>query len=88
MASLSVTIYFAGVMIGGVIFGMISDRFGRRKVLLFTMYAHIIVGVAVSFIPSYAWFVSLRFILGFLMQVSSLLPFEVLIQISCTATTQ
>ena len=63
------TIYFAGVMIGGVIFGMISDRFGRRKVLLFTMYAHIIFGIAVAFIPNYTGFVTLRFIIGFLMQV-------------------
>ncbi|XP_065051213.1 organic cation transporter protein-like isoform X1 [Rhopilema esculentum] len=68
MGSLAVTIYFAGVMIGGVIFGMISDRFGRRRVLLFTMYAHIIFGVAVAFIPNYTGFVTLRFIIGFLMQ--------------------
>ena len=64
------TIYFSGVMIGGIIFGMISDKYGRKKVLLFTMYAHILVGVAVSFIPNYAGFVILRFIIGFLMQVS------------------
>ena len=56
-------------MIGGVIFGMISDRFGRKKVLLFTLYSHIMVAVAVAFIPNYTGFVILRFIIGFLMQV-------------------
>ena len=64
------TIYFCGVMIGGVVFGMISDRFGRRPVLLFTMYAHILLGVVIAFIPNYIGFVVLRFIVGFLMQVS------------------
>jgi len=68
LGNLAVTIYFSGVMIGGIIFGMISDKYGRKKVLLFTMYAHILVGVAVSFIPNYAGFVILRFIIGFLMQ--------------------
>ena len=59
-------------MIGGVIFGMISDRYGRKKVLLFTMYAHIAVAVAVAFIPNYTGFVILRFVVGFLMQVTFL----------------
>ena len=64
------TIYFCGVMIGGVVFGIISDKYGRKKVLLFTMYAHIMVAVAVAFIPNYIGFVILRFVIGFLMQVS------------------
>ena len=56
-------------MVGGILFGTISDKFGRRPVMLGTLYTHVIVGFCIAFIPNYAGFVALRFLLGMLMQV-------------------
>ena len=69
LSSLATTIYFCGVMIGGLIFGSLSDRWGRKPFMLFTLYSQILVGVALAFANSYPLFVLLRFILGILMQV-------------------
>lgn len=66
--SAATTIYFAGVMIGGAIFGQLADKFGRKPVLLVCLYGHILLGVGVHFASSYDAFVAIRFFLGFLVQ--------------------
>ena len=57
-------------MVGGLIFGSLSDRWGRKPFILLTMYLHIIVGTALAFVHNYTLFVLLRFAQGILMQVS------------------
>ena len=69
LSSLATTIYFSGVMVGGVIFGTLSDLWGRKPFMLFTLYTHIFVGVGIAFADSYIVFVLLRFVQGALMQV-------------------
>jgi len=56
-------------MVGGVLFGHLADRFGRKPVMLMTLLLPIAVGVATSFAPYYSVFVALRFVQGVLMQV-------------------
>lgn len=68
--SLATTIYFVGVMLGGLVFGTLSDKFGRRPILLFTMFTPSLIGIMVFFIKNYIAFIILRFVLGFLLQVS------------------
>ncbi len=68
-ASLATTIYFCGVMVGGLVFGTLSDKFGRRPVLLFCLYSPCILGVLLFLIKNYIAFVILRFILGLVLQV-------------------
>ena len=68
-ASLATTIYFAGVMLGGLVFGDLADRLGRLPVLLLTIYTSVAVGVATAFSVDYIMFVVLRFVQGVLMQV-------------------
>ncbi|KAL4223163.1 hypothetical protein ACF0H5_016635 [Mactra antiquata] len=68
LSSLATTIYFCGVMVGGVVFGHLADKLGRKPIMLITLYMPIIVGVATSFVPWYSGFVALRFIQGILMQ--------------------
>ena len=77
LVGVSTTVYFGGVMLGGLIFGALSDRFGRKPFMLLTLYTHILVGVGIAFANSYILFVILRFIQGVLMQVcmSSILKF-------------
>ena len=70
LSSLATTIYFCGVMVGGVLFGHLADKFGRKPVMLTCIYMPVIVGVATAFSPWYSIFVGLRFIQGILMQVN------------------
>ncbi|XP_028415937.1 organic cation transporter protein-like [Dendronephthya gigantea] len=67
-SSLATTIYFCGVLVGGLLFGALSDKFGRRPVLLFCVYSPIILGIMISFIRDYIAFVILRFFLGVVLQ--------------------
>ena len=69
LSSLATTIYFCGVMLGGLLFGTLSDHWGRKPFTLGTLYMHIVVGVFIAFSNSYVMFVLLRFLQGILMQV-------------------
>jgi MFS family permease len=62
--------YFVGVLLGSLVFGTLSDKFGRRPVFLFTMFSPFVLGLLLFFIKNYVAFVVLRFFLGFVLQVS------------------
>ncbi|XP_040579995.1 solute carrier family 22 member 7 isoform X2 [Lepeophtheirus salmonis] len=62
------TIYFTGVMIGGVIFGYLSDRFGRKSVMLLCLYTQCLIGIALHFVRRLVIFMGLRFIQGVFIQ--------------------
>lgn len=68
MLSLATSMYFAGVMIGGLVMGSLADVVGRKKVLLTCLVAPIPLGVAVYFNPYYEGFVALRFCIGIFVQ--------------------
>ncbi|KAH9523281.1 hypothetical protein Btru_066285 [Bulinus truncatus] len=69
LANLATTIYFAGVMVGGLLFGDLADRFGRLPIMLFTLYSSVVLGVIIAFSVNYVMFVVLRFVDGVLMQL-------------------
>ncbi|RUS91567.1 hypothetical protein EGW08_000682 [Elysia chlorotica] len=62
---LSTTIYMIGSMMGALLITPLSDKFGRRLVLLVCLVSQAIVGTCVAFSPTYAIFTILRFIVGF-----------------------
>ncbi|GFR96367.1 solute carrier family 22 member 4 [Elysia marginata] len=55
-------------MLGGLVFGDLADRFGRRLSMAFTMYATLVVSFVSAFSVNYTMFVCLRFLLGVLQQ--------------------
>ncbi|XP_068445520.1 solute carrier family 22 member 7-like [Clinocottus analis] len=59
------TIFFVGVMFGAVTFGSLSDRFGRRIMLLVSNVSGMLMAVASAFSTSYVMFAVLRFCTGF-----------------------
>uniref|UniRef100_A0A3B3BTC8 Major facilitator superfamily (MFS) profile domain-containing protein n=1 Tax=Oryzias melastigma TaxID=30732 RepID=A0A3B3BTC8_ORYME len=59
------TIFFVGVMFGAVFFGSLSDRFGRRIMLLVSYISALIFAVASAFSTTYVMFAVLRFFTGF-----------------------
>uniref|UniRef100_T1IXG4 Major facilitator superfamily (MFS) profile domain-containing protein n=1 Tax=Strigamia maritima TaxID=126957 RepID=T1IXG4_STRMM len=66
--TIAATIFFGGVMIGGLIFGTLADKFGRKPVVLATLYGQAILGVIIAFSPNFIVFVILKFIQGALLQ--------------------
>ncbi|XP_034253034.1 organic cation transporter protein-like isoform X2 [Thrips palmi] len=58
--------FLAGVALGGLVSGMISDKFGRKKTLLSSLIAQIMVGTIIAFNPWFEAHCVLRFFLGFI----------------------
>uniref|UniRef100_A0A3B5BJX5 Solute carrier family 22 member 7-like n=1 Tax=Stegastes partitus TaxID=144197 RepID=A0A3B5BJX5_9TELE len=59
------TIFFVGVMFGAMAFGSLSDRYGRRIMLLVSYVSGMLFAVASAFSTSYVMFAVLRFFTGF-----------------------
>ncbi|KAL0276171.1 UNVERIFIED_CONTAM: hypothetical protein PYX00_003794 [Menopon gallinae] len=57
--------FLAGVAIGGLVSGMVSDRLGRKKTLMVSLCLQIVIGVTIAFVPILEVFAVLRFLLGF-----------------------
>ncbi|XP_034044038.1 solute carrier family 22 member 7-like [Thalassophryne amazonica] len=74
------TIFFVGVMGGAVTFGYLSNRFGRRIMLLVSYVSGMLFAVLSAFSTSYMMFMVLRFFTGFcitgIVIVSSVLSVE------------
>ncbi|XP_071023092.1 solute carrier family 22 member 7-like [Oncorhynchus clarkii lewisi] len=74
------TIFFIGVMFGAMTFGSLSDRFGRKPMLLVSYISGMLLGFASAFSTSFIMFAVLRFFTGFgitgIVIVSSVLSVE------------
>jgi len=57
--------YFAGMLIGSFVTGMISDAWGRKKCIFVCNAVMLVAGVASSFVHNIPLFAILRFIVGF-----------------------
>lgn len=68
LSRLATTIYFVGVMVGGLFFGYLADKFGRKPVMLFTLFAPSFIGLLTAFVNTYYLFVGLRFLQGIFIQ--------------------
>ncbi|XP_068613049.1 solute carrier family 22 member 7-like [Brachionichthys hirsutus] len=61
----SATIFFIGATMGAITFGSLSDRFGRRSMILVSYVSAMLFGFASALSTSYVMFVVLRFFTGF-----------------------
>ena len=64
---LMLTTYFLGLALGQLLWGPLSDRFGRRPVLLGALGIMLAITAAAPFMPSIGALVALRFVQGFAM---------------------
>ncbi|KAH8401937.1 hypothetical protein KR009_008735 [Drosophila setifemur] len=81
LASLSQSIVMLGIMFGGMSFGMISDRWGRRPAFLACCFLQLITGLVVSVSPYFWFYCVFRFLValatGGIMTVSFVLLMEI-----------
>jgi MFS transporter, DHA1 family, multidrug resistance protein len=68
-----ITIFLAGTGIGALIHGPLSDRFGRKPVLLWAVLASAVFSFACSFSTSFTMLLSMRFLHGLCAAASGVL---------------
>ncbi|XP_076457670.1 organic cation transporter protein-like [Babylonia areolata] len=57
-------IYMVGLLVGSLLVGLISDRYGRKVALMLSITLHVGCSVGTAFAQSFAAFATLRFFLG------------------------
>ena len=65
-AQLTLTASFLGIMIGQLVFGPMSDSWGRRRLVLLTSIVTIFATLACAFAPSMGFLIGSRLVLGIL----------------------
>lgn len=57
--------FLAGVALGGLVSGVLSDRYGRRTTLAMAAIVQTLIGTSIAFVPWFIAYVILRALLGF-----------------------
>ncbi|XP_044757941.1 solute carrier family 22 member 13-like isoform X2 [Coccinella septempunctata] len=58
--------FLAGVAVGGLICGIISDKCGRKRTLLCSVCIQSLIGCSIAFVPYFELYCILRLLLGFI----------------------
>ncbi|KAK9391214.1 hypothetical protein NXF25_018544 [Crotalus adamanteus] len=64
LQQLAQSIYMAGVLVGAIVFGGLSDKFGRKVLLLWSCFQMAVSGSCTAFIPTFSAYCVLRFLTG------------------------
>ncbi|XP_005414808.1 PREDICTED: solute carrier family 22 member 8 isoform X2 [Chinchilla lanigera] len=65
MKEMAQSVYMAGILIGGLVLGKLSDRFGRKPILTFSYLLLATSGSGTAFSPSLPTYMVFRFLCGF-----------------------
>lgn len=58
------TLFMVGVMIGSILFGGLSDKFGRKPIFFLSLVIQLVGGIFVAIAPEYISYVIFRLIVG------------------------
>ncbi|CAB3375688.1 Hypothetical predicted protein [Cloeon dipterum] len=64
LRSFADTVFMLGILIGAVVFGHLSDRYGRKPIFFFSLVLQVVGGVAAGFAPEFFTFILARLFLG------------------------
>ncbi|XP_038664779.1 solute carrier family 22 member 13b isoform X2 [Scyliorhinus canicula] len=53
-----------GLFVGALLFGPLADRFGRRTIILLSLFLQLASSVGAAFVPNFSLFVALQFVVG------------------------
>ncbi|CAF2261310.1 unnamed protein product [Rotaria magnacalcarata] len=70
MAALTTGV-FAGMMFGAFAFGIIADKYGRRRVIVLSAALNTLFGIFTAAAPSYYWILIARILVGFALSGAS-----------------
>ncbi|XP_029465583.1 solute carrier family 22 member 15-like isoform X3 [Rhinatrema bivittatum] len=73
--SLAASMFFAGLLIGNMLFGPLSDKVGRKPIYLLGLFFDVIFGYVTAFAPSYEVFALSRLVVGIMNGGMSLVSF-------------
>jgi MFS family permease len=64
VAGLAATLYVLGACVGAIVFGQLTDRFGRKRLFMLTLGIYLFATVMTAFSFSPMWFFVFRFLTG------------------------
>ncbi|KAL0818674.1 hypothetical protein ABMA28_008025 [Loxostege sticticalis] len=80
LASFTQMVLQLGILIGSIVFGFLSDRYGRKNTFLLSITTLIIFGFVVPFSPSYTVFTISRFFLGMATAGTMVISFVIIME--------